>query len=92
MGQRLLRLTKGEIKRKQRIFWQKKSAGQQLQKADKAEKDVGVKSHILFVQCEVLAYLLLCYNGTRWKQQKEKFQNLTGKAVAGGVMYGVDII
>ena len=30
-----------------------KSASQQLQKADKAEKDVGVKSHVLFELSEI---------------------------------------
>lgn len=41
--------TKEEMQKKQRILWQKKPASQQLQKADKAENDVRVKSHVLFV-------------------------------------------
>lgn len=53
MGQRLLRYTKEKIKRKQQMLWQKKPESQQLQKADIAEKDVGVKSHVLFELSEI---------------------------------------
>ena len=49
MGQRRLKPMKEEIQGKQRIIGQEKPVSQQLQKADKAEKDVGVNSHILFV-------------------------------------------
>ena len=48
MGQRLLRHMKKGIQEKRRIICPKKPAGQQLQKADKTEKDVGVISHVLF--------------------------------------------
>ena len=49
MGQRRLKPMEEEVQGKQRIICQKKPVSQQLQKADKAEKDVGVKFQILFV-------------------------------------------